>query len=514
MTSKLSTWEKYLHNDPDREFMWELFRPGGGLSIVGPDVTVPPSRVANYSSVKECYDFMNAQVQEEIDAGFVVEVPFTPRKLNALGAVSKGPGKWRRITDLSKPNGTQLNAFTEPKRFQFASVDDAVVIIRRYKHIRLSKFDIKNAFRHVPIRPEHWDLQGFEWNGKFYIDLRMCFGLNIAPYVFWRISNFIAKVALHHYNVQHVIPYMDDFLIISVGDSEEEVTQNAARDFESFRRCLSDLGFCINESKVVPPSKVVTFLGIVVDTQRRCLSVPEDKLKDLLSLLQSFQDMTVSTKRDVEKLVGKLNFAARVVRGGRTFLRRMIDIVNSVESHDATVYLNQCFRDDVRWWLDFASTWNGHAVMLDEAVVDERRFVTDASNLACGAVFDHHFIIRPHDQVTSSWHINDKELLSIYLAARTWGHLWSNKHVVVACDNLTAVAAINKGSSKSLAIMRMLRDLFWISAKFNFHLTAKFIPGFMNELADAASRIQFEPLLEHNLSMVPCADLPIDVVHG
>lgn len=52
VTDKLHIWEKYLHGDPDRDFMVELFKPGGGLSIVGHDVTVPPSRVANYSSAR------------------------------------------------------------------------------------------------------------------------------------------------------------------------------------------------------------------------------------------------------------------------------------------------------------------------------------------------------------------------------------------------------------------------------------------------------------------------------
>lgn len=514
MTDKLHIWEKYLRDDPDRDFMVELFRPGGGLSIVGHDVTVPPSRVANYSSVRECYDFMNAQVQEEIDAGFVVEVPFTPRKLNALGAVSKGPGKWRRITDLSKPEGSQLNAFTDPTRFQFASVDDAVFIIRRYKHVRLCKFDIKNAFRHVPVKPEHWDLQGFEWNGKFYIDLRMCFGLSIAPYVFWRISNFIAKVATTHYNVAHVVPYMDDFLIISVGDSEEEVVAAAARDFASFRRCLLDLGFGINEAKVVAPAEVVTFLGIVIDTRLRQLSIPAEKLSDLQTTLKTFQSKRSTKKRELEKLVGRLNFAAKVIRGGRTFLRRMIDLVNSVKDHNAMVRLNGSFRADVRWWIDFSSSWNGRAIMLDPVVIDSRRLVSDASDVACGAIFDSHFIIRMQDSLTRHWHINDRELLGVYLAAQTWGHMWENRHVVISCDNSTAVAAVNKGSSKSPVIMRMLRDLFWISAKFNFHLTAKYIPGFTNVLADAASRAQFDILVENNLSMVQCPPIPDHVVHG
>lgn len=514
MTSKLHIWEKYLQGDPDREFMLELFRPGGGLAIVGPDVTVPPSRVANYSSVQECYEFMNAQVQDEINAGFVVKVPFLPRKLNALGAVAKGQGKWRRITDLSKPEGAQLNSFTDPTHFQFASVDDAVYIIRQYRYVKLSKFDIKNAFRHVPIVPAHWDLQGFEWNSKFYIDLRMCFGLSVAPYVFWRISNFIAKVATQHYNVCHVIPYMDDFLIISVGDTEAEASRAAERDFQAFRRCLTDLGFTINEDKVTPPAFAVTFLGIVIDTLSRQLSIPTEKLADIIFQLRSFVGKRSVKKRELEKLVGRLNFAAKVIRGARTFMRRMIDTVNLVESHNAFIRLNACFAADIQWWIKFAESWNGHAIMLDHTPITSVRLSTDASGVACGAAFDSHFIIRTHCATTKLWHINDTELLSVYLAAIKWAPQWRNKHVVVTSDNTTAVASINKGTSKSLAIMRMLRDLFWISVTFNFHLTAEFIPGVDNIIADAASRLDFDLLLNQGLSMTPCPLIPDHVING
>lgn len=498
----------------DRDFMLELFRPGGGLKIVGPNVTVPPSQVANYSSVNDCREFMESQIQAEIDASFVVEVPFKPRKLNALGAVPKGPGKWRRITDLSKPEGTQLNAFTEPTKFQFASIDDAVCVIRRFKHVRLSKFDISNAFRHIMVVPEHWDLQGFEWNGKFYIDLRMCFGLSIAPYTFWRISNFIAKVASAHYGVEFVVPYMDDFLIISVADSEAEVEANAARDFAAFRNCLTDMGWQINEDKVVHPSKSLTFLGIAVDIDAHQLSVPEAKLKDMLLQLESFRGRRHATKREVEKLVGRLNFAAKVVRGGRTFLRRMINVINSVGPHDARVTLGDEFRADVDWWLRFAPTWNGHAIMLDQVQIDARRFVVDTSKLACAAAFDLLFIVRVHDALTLPWHINDKELLSIYLAALQWGSEWKNRHVVVSCDNTTAVAAINKGSSRSPLIMRLLRDLFWQAVTYNFHFTAVHLAGNLNTLADAISRGKFSHPSLIGLSIAVCPKIPSHVVDG
>ena len=57
-------------------------------------------------------------------------------------------------------------------------------------------------------------------------------------------------------------------------------------------------------------------------------------------------------------------------------------------------------------------------------------------------------------------HINYKEVLSLVLAARRWGHLWMNCNVKIFTDNTTARAIINKGTCRNPAVMCYLRELF------------------------------------------------------
>ena len=52
-----------------------------------------------------------------------------------------------------------------------------------------------------------------------------------------------------------------------------------------------------------------------------------------------------------------------------------------------------------------------------------------------------------------------------------------------------AVGILNKGTTKNGFIMNLLRSLFWLSAKFNFRITAQFIEGKKNVIADALSRM-------------------------
>lgn len=497
--------------------MRELFAPGGGLSIVSQDVTVPSSSLANYSSVNNAKDFIEADIANELAQGFIAPVPFRPYKVNALGAVQKkGSNKYRRITDLSRPKGSALNeSLGTPPKFRFCTTDDAVAFIFKngFKFVVASKFDLKSAFRHVPIKPDYWHLFGFKWNNVFYVDLRMCFGLSFAPYVFWRISNFIAHTAINHFGIEHVTPYIDDFLLLSTGDTLEEAFAAACLNHQRFQQCLNELGWPIADEKVVEPCLDIVFLGIRFNLQTRTLSVPPEKLQAILQELRAFESRSLATKRELEQLVGKLNFAAKVVKGGRTFLRRMIDLINTVVDHNDTVIISPTFQLDVKWWLDFASEWNGSEIMINPRPIGATRFVTDASALGICAVFDSTFISRYNDERTSSWHINELECLAVYLAAKKWAANWSNTHMVVESDNTTTVAAINKGSSSSRRIMAMLRNLFWLSAKFNFQLTARFIAGKSNLLADAGSRRNFDLMFEidPSLSMVTCPDLEPDV---
>ena len=103
---------------------------------------------------------------------------------------------------------------------------------------------------------------------------------------------------------------------------------------------------------------------------------------------------------------------------------------------------------------------------------------TDACTLGVGAYFHgdwfHSHLLVDYPSL-SSLHINYKEALCIVLSASQWAHLWQNK-VVVFCDNTSAVAMLNKGSTHSPLMMTYLRHLFWLSAMFNFRLKAVHIP--------------------------------------
>ena len=87
---------------------------------------------------------------------------------------------------------------------------------------------------------------------------------------------------------------------------------------------LQELGFTISQHKLVPPMQWLTFLGAQLDTASCTMTLPAEKLAEFQAIVCNFLNKHHATKNQLQRLAGKLNWACRVVYGGRTFLRRVL----------------------------------------------------------------------------------------------------------------------------------------------------------------------------------------------
>lgn len=102
---------------------------------------------------------------------------------------------------------------------------------------------------------------------------------------------------------------------------------------------------------------------------------------------------------------------------------------------------------------------------------------------------DHWVNVHMEDEMAGN--INILELIPVWLAMKRSAPKWKNSHVICYTDNSSVKFMVNKGSSSSKYCMVLLRDLFWICAKNNIHLTARHVSGVDNVLADLLSRLIF-----------------------
>ena len=236
------------------------------------------------------------------------------------------------------------------------------------------------------------------------------------------------------------------------------------------------------------------------------LSLPQDKLTETKLLVDQFLKRKRASKRQLQQLAGKLNWACRVVHGGRTFLRRILDSMNLLVSSSAKFLFTPEFRKDLFWWQRFLGIFNGKCLLHSQVPIADVE--TDASQEPVGFFFrgDWAYSFLPADApLVAPLHINFKEAFAIYLAAKRWAPQWANHHVIIHSDNQAAVAMINKGTTANPTVMSWLRGLFWLSATYNFRITATYIPGVDNQCADRISRMHSSSALLELCSFL-CVD--------
>ena len=76
------------------------------------------------------------------------------------------------------------------------------------------------------------------------------------------------------------------------------------------------------------PTPVLAVLGIKLGSLAQVARLPDEKLHALKELLHSWLPRKWCFRRELESLTGHLHHAAKVVWSGRTFLRRMIDLLS------------------------------------------------------------------------------------------------------------------------------------------------------------------------------------------
>ena len=202
--------------------------------------------------------------------------------------------------------------------------------------------------------------------------------------------------------------------------------------------------------------------------------------------------------------MGKLNFFATVVRAGRLFVRRLIDLSTTVKEMHHYVTINAEARNDIHWWCEFLPIWNSSSIIPDPLTVrstDIKLFTDASSTIGFGAILGDEWI-------QSEWlkfadeDIDFKELFAILAATFTWGSSWSGKRVVFVTDNKPITQIWCSGTSRSPHLMNLVRKLFLFAACHNFSISLKHIFGHYNPIADALSRFQ----VNRFRSLMPTAD--------
>ena len=184
------------------------------------------------------------------------------------------------------------------------------------------------------------------------MDTCLPFGLRSAPKIFNAAADALEWIIANEgeFFVEFIIHYLDDFLF---GGRPNADTCRRTLDLALALHTCEVLGSPVMSEKVVGPSTVLEFLGFVIGTAAMEIRLPEEKLHHLKSLLRAWISRRSCTKQELLSLIGSVQHAGAVVKPGRIFLRRIIELSKRQIHLDAPLRLNTEFRADLRWWATF-----------------------------------------------------------------------------------------------------------------------------------------------------------------
>ena len=227
----------------------------------------------------------------------------------------KGTPELRLIMDCSRPLVLSANSSIDLDHYKYTTVDEEAC--KAKPGFWLAKIDLKHAYRSVGTHPSSWKVTGMSWlfqgttDITFLFDKCLPFGAQTPPMVFHCLTQSVCGMMARRGFT--VLAYLDDFLIIEPSQQQCQIAVDTLLDL------LQSLGFTINWSKVVQPSQSLCFLGVEMDTVNRVLRLPRVRVSELLGILNLTLTKRKCQKHHLQRLVGKLSWAARVVREGRTF---------------------------------------------------------------------------------------------------------------------------------------------------------------------------------------------------
>ena len=364
------------------------------------------------------------------------------------------------------------------------------------------KRDLSRFFLQIPMDPNEYHRVCMIWRGYYFFFIGLAFGLRHSGLQGQRLTDAVSWIhrrrGLETSNEQmfNVVNYSDD-----LGGCEN----NKARATESFGQLgwlFKDLGLDESVKKAEAPSTEMTYLGVEFDTDTMTMRVPPDKLSEIKSEIKLWTKKTTITRRDLQSLLGKLFWLAKVVRLARAFMGRLLQQLRSMaNSKDmCKVKLSDESRKDLKWWSRYLDHFNGIQMIIDEdpflLELDQmldRPFdlcAGDATPTGAGAWHGRHFWCRklPVHLQDPQIPIHLKEFWVVIVSARLWGNFWSGRSVVIWCDNDAVVDTIVYKKPRDAALLSMLREFLYVVVTMKFIPVVRKIDTKANFLADFISR--------------------------
>ena len=212
----------------------------------------------------------------------------------------------------------------------------------------------------------------------------------------------------------------------------------------------------VSQEKLVPPTTRLEFLGITFDSTTMTMEISEQKMQDIMTELRTWLYKGSTTRKEVESLIGKLQFLAKCIKAGRIFLSRLIQWIRGMDRrHRYPVPLEA--RKDIAWWSRCAHEFNGVSIiwLIQEPNIDAI-IATDVCLSGYGGTNQGEYFRGRFPSHLKGANIAYLEILAVMVALKIWGNKLKGQYFWIHVDNEAVASVLNSGASRDINLQNTL----------------------------------------------------------
>ena len=486
----IEAWERYADMTGDEAQLIDFIKFGFPLGYMGPvsDTCNTPNHSSARDFPEQVSQFVGVEVRHGALVGPFLATPFAPwAHISPLMSREKSDGVSRRvISDLTFPKEHSVNDFIqkngtlgEVRNHSLPTVADFVLDL---KEVGVGAYmftvDVARAYKNFRVDPLDWPLMCIRWEKGVYVETAMPFGARSSSCNMQRIANMIVRI-LSEAGVRARM-YLDDLMVVA------ETEALAWEQYAKVKSLFTELGLPEAEDKVQVPATQVKWLGINICSESMCLSIPHEKLDDVLAEAERCRAKKNIHRRLYESLLGKLLHVAKCVVPARIFMSRMLQAYRNAKSW--FVKVTPEVRADLDWFTEFCRQWNGRALI--PLTEPDMSIQVDACLTGIGATDGRRAYTGSIDNGGEvDCKITELEAINVIVALHSFlSDAHRGSHVLVECDNLTAVQALRWGRARNHILAECARMSWMLQAILDVTVSFAHIAGVSNGVADALSR--------------------------
>jgi hypothetical protein len=385
---------------------------------------------------------------------------------------------------------------------------DSILEFRRipgneYTPLILFKSDVAEAFRNMPLAPLFQIKQISTIDGERHVDHNCTFGSRASPSIWCSFMGLVMWIAAFIRLLEAMKAYVDD--TFSFDKAGNVLWYDPYKCYlpakqTSLLQLWDDLSIPHQRAKQ-EYGPVLTLIGFQVDPNAMTITMPSDAKRDLIAYLESFLEGTRKGKRhelrEFQRLAGWVNWSLNVFPLLKPGLSNVYAKMSGKTQTKAQMYVGKAVTEDLRWLLKHlraapgiyvykSLTWDPHQ--------SDLTIYCDASGVGMG------FYIPSANQAyhsglplnTPSEGIFFFEALAVCSALHWASNLPTPpKTLTIFSDNTNSVDIFNslRATPTYNAILKSSIDA---RLACDVDLQVLHVPGELNTIADAISRLQFD----------------------